>query len=382
MTRPESRSIVIFCHSLESDWNHGNAHFLRGVCRALLERGHRLAVYEPRGGWSRSHLLAEQGDAALQGFREMYPDLESRLYDLETLDLDAALEGADLVLAHEWSPPGLIRRLGEHRRRHSGYQLLFHDTHHRSASEPGSLAAFDLDGFDGVLAFGAAVRERYLERGWARRVWVWHEAADVTVFHPQPAAFRAGDLAWIGNWGDEERTAELYEYLLSPVRELGLEGNVYGVRYPAQALEALREAGLCYRGWLANYRVPETLAHHLFTVHVPRRPYAEALPGIPTIRVFEVLACGTPLLSAPWQDSEGLFTAGKDFLMARSGGDMRQKMREIKADPALREELSAHGRATILARHTCGHRADELLAIHAGLAAGAADAASLEEVAS
>ena len=23
--------VVIFCHSLVSDWNHGNAHFLRGV---------------------------------------------------------------------------------------------------------------------------------------------------------------------------------------------------------------------------------------------------------------------------------------------------------------------------------------------------------------
>jgi spore maturation protein CgeB len=28
--------VVIFCHSLVSDWNHGNAHFLRGVARELL----------------------------------------------------------------------------------------------------------------------------------------------------------------------------------------------------------------------------------------------------------------------------------------------------------------------------------------------------------
>ena len=43
------------------------------------------------------------------------------------------------------------------------------------------------------------------------------------------------------------------------------------------------------------------------TVHVPRRPYVDALPGIPTIRVFEALACGIPLVSAPWRDEEGLF---------------------------------------------------------------------------
>ena len=26
---------VLFYHSLASDWNHGNAHFLRGVCSEL-----------------------------------------------------------------------------------------------------------------------------------------------------------------------------------------------------------------------------------------------------------------------------------------------------------------------------------------------------------
>ena len=31
---------VIFCHSVLSDWNHGNAHFLRGVATELAARGH------------------------------------------------------------------------------------------------------------------------------------------------------------------------------------------------------------------------------------------------------------------------------------------------------------------------------------------------------
>ena len=37
---------VLFCHSLLSDWNHGNAHFLRGVVTELCERGHLVDVYE------------------------------------------------------------------------------------------------------------------------------------------------------------------------------------------------------------------------------------------------------------------------------------------------------------------------------------------------
>jgi spore maturation protein CgeB len=381
MSPRSSLGIVIFCHSLESDWNHGNAHFLRGVCRALQERGHRVTVYEPRDGWSRTHLLAERdGEAEIRGFHCAYPDLASRLYDLETLDLDfldGALDGAGLVLVHEWNPPELVRLLGEHREKSDGYRLLFHDTHHRSVSEPASLAAYDLEGYDGVLAFGAAVREKYLKRGWADRVWDWHEAADVTVFKPLPEITRERDLVWIGNWGDEERTAELHEFFLEPVRDLKLRADAYGVRYPGEALDALRTAGVRYRGWLPNYRVPEEFARHRFTIHVPRRPYVEALPGIPTIRVFEALACGIPLITAPWRDSEGLFQAGLDYLVARNGEEMRCCMRALIGDPALRAELAAHGRATILARHTCGHRVDELLAIHEELTAPA----KLKEVA-
>src|SRR3954469_8881034 len=57
--------IVIFCHSLASDWNHGNAHFLRGVCSELVARGHDVAVYEPHDAWSAQNLVAEAGESAL-----------------------------------------------------------------------------------------------------------------------------------------------------------------------------------------------------------------------------------------------------------------------------------------------------------------------------
>jgi spore maturation protein CgeB len=112
-------------------------------------------------------------------------------------------------------------------------------------------------------------------------------------------------------------------------------------------------------------------ARHAVTVHVPRRPYVEAMLGIPTIRVFEALACGIPLVSAPWQDVEGLFHVGRDFLMARDGGEMMTLLRTLLHEPDARQALASHGRETVLARHTCAHRVDELLAIHATLQAGA-----------
>ena len=39
-----------------------------------------------------------------------------------------------------------------------------------------------------------ALREVYVARGWARRAFTWHEAADVRVFRPHDAGEPAGDL--------------------------------------------------------------------------------------------------------------------------------------------------------------------------------------------
>jgi spore maturation protein CgeB len=171
-------------------------------------------------------------------------------------------------------------------------------------------------------------------------------------------------LVWIGNWGDEERSAELHEFLLEPVKELGLKARVYGVRYPADALGALSAAGIEYGGWLPNFQAPAILARFRFTVHIPRRPYVKALPGVPTIRPFEALACGIPLVCAPWQDSEQLFSPGKDYLIARDGVEMKRQLQRLLADCQLTGALSAHGRQTILQRHTCAHRVDELMDIY------------------
>lgn len=369
-------TFALFYHSLLSDWNHGNAHFLRGVVSELLDRGHAVTVYEPEDGWSLQNLRDGYGEEPVEAFLEAYPQLRgvSRFYDPATLDLDAALDGADAVIVHEWSDHDLVARLGRHRQSGAGYRLLFHDTHHRAVTKPEEMERYDLAGFDGVLAFGEVLRQLYLDRGWADRAWTWHEAADTRFFFPREAE-RAGDLVWVGNWGDDERTAELLEFLLEPADRLGLSGRVHGVRYPALARWALDRVGLDYGGWLPSAEVPETFAGFGVTVHVPRRPYVEALPGIPTIRPFETLACGIPLVCSPWDDAENLFTPGEDYLVARDGAEMERHLRDVLNDPALADSLRQHGLETIRDRHTCAHRVDELEGIVAELNAPTAAAA-------
>jgi spore maturation protein CgeB len=358
--------IAYFTHSLASCWNHGNAHFLRGVLDDLIARGHQAQAFEPAGAWSLSNLLADHGEAGLQAYWEKYPSLRATTY-VPGADVGEFVGDADLVIAHEWNEPDLVAELGRLRKRGARFLLLFHDTHHRAVSAPHEMQAYDLTGYDGVLAFGEALSEVYRGWGWGDRVWTWHEAADIRRFHPPSQEAEREGLVWIGNWGDGERTAEIEQFLLTPARAAGLPMDIYGVRYPADALLMLERYGASYHGWAPNARAPEIFARHLATVHVPRRFYTTVLPGIPTIRVFEALACGVPLVSAPWNDAEHLFRPGTDYLVAHSGEEMTAHLRALRHDPALRAALVTAGLETIRARHTCAHRVDELLGIVASL---------------
>jgi spore maturation protein CgeB len=296
----------------------------------------------------------------------VYPLIASEFYDPDLIDLDRALEGASVVLVHEWNPHALVQRIGEHHTRTGGYALFFHDTHHRSVTDRAGMAAYDLSGYDGVLAYGGVIRDLYIANGWAKAAWTWHEAADTRVF--RPINFRkTGDVVWVGNWGDGERTEELREFLIGPVKALGLKARVYGARYPLESLQELAAARIEYGGWLPNYRVPVIFAQYRVTVHIPRRPYARALPGIPTIRPFEAMACGIPLISAPWDDCEGLFRPGRDFLYARDANETITNLRTVLSDAEYAHTLAASGLETIHACHTCAHRAAELVARVAGL---------------
>ncbi|MEH6680304.1 MAG: glycosyltransferase [Sediminicola sp.] len=275
------------------------------------------------------------------------------------LHLRSMVSDADVVIVHGWNEPETVAKIGKLKMSYN-YRLFFLDTHHRSVSDVESMERYDLSHYDGALVFGETIRKIYLQKKWIDKVWTWHEAADTDLFRPYRDLEKEGDLVWIGNWGDNERTSELMEFLVDPVKELGIKAKVYGVRYPEAALKALKEAGIEYGGWLPNYKVPEIFARYKVTVHVPRRPYVEMLPGIPTIRPFEALACGIPLICSPWRDAEGLFRPGEDYLMASNGNAMGYRIAEVLKSAHLAQSLSNNGLETVLKHHTCAHRVDEL----------------------
>ncbi len=333
--------------------------------------GHTVTVYEPAMGWSYQNLVTEaDGRASLDQFAATYPDIAVRLYDPTDPgllgELRRALHAADVVVAHEWNEPALIAMLLG-LRDEIGFKALFHDTHHRASSSPESVRRQRVNEFDGVLTFGDALTAIYKQRFGLNACWTLHEAADTTVFFPREAAVE-NELVWVGNWGDGERSAELREFLIGPAGRLHVSSGerfrstIYGVRYPDDGLLALRDAGIRYGGYLPNLSAPAVYAQSRMTMHVPRQQYSAALTGIPTIRVFEALASGIPLLSAPWQDTEELFREG-DFTWVRDGAESEAAMRRVLDDRAWAETQVERGLDTVLARHTCAHRARQLTGI-------------------
>ena len=365
-------SFRIFAHSWISDWNHGNAHFLRGLASELMRIGNEVRCYEEADSWSLENLRSEGEEISSNAwltFREWFPSLDVRFYkNDESFPAYARqeLRNADVVIVHEWNSADVIRQILALRDQ-LGFRALFHDTHHRAYTNAREILTLPLHEFDGVLAFGEAIRQIYSRAFGVRRVWTFHEAADVARFYPLDAE-KNTDILWIGNWGDEERTGELEEFLIRPATELKkARFAVHGVRYPGAILARLEQAGIEYRGYLPNLRAPQAYARSKVTLHVPRKFYANGLGGVPTIRVFEALASGAPLVCSPWLDSEGLFRSNEDFICVPDGQAMAAELKYLLDDVAAREQLAANGRQTILARHTCAHRAEQLVEICRGL---------------
>ena len=365
-------TIRYFAHSWVSDWNHGNAHFLRGLARELMRLGHQVRCYEQLGSWSLKNLMHYEGEKAIDAidhFRQSYPELDIHFYRSDAglrEFVGEEMKGADVVIIHEWNDPQVVNTILSFKQQ-CGFRALFHDTHHRAYTRPADILKFHLHLFDGVLAFGDALRRIYTDGFGINRAWTFHEAADVEMFRPADAN-KEIDVLWIGNWGDEERTRELMEYLIEPAASMtGRRFVVHGVRYPEEGVRNLRQAGIEYRGYLPNLKSPAVYNRSAIALHVPRRQYTNGLSGVPTIRVFEALACGAPLLCAPWEDSESLFRPGQDYLCVPDGQAMKAEIQRLLRDDDARRQLAHNGLERVRARHTCHHRAEQLVEISEGL---------------
>ncbi len=365
--------VVVFCHSLVSDWNHGNAHFLRGVVTELMSRGHDVRVLEPEDGWSRSNLANDHGAEAIAGFHRAYPRLRSETYSAAALDVDAIVGDADLVIVHEWTDHDLVAAIGRSHARRG-------DRDPAVSRLPSSIG--HRPGGDVRLRPVAIRRRPRLRRSGARSL----SPAPLGGTEPGPgtrprthrSSIRVRQTP-VPPRRSRRTFAATSSGSATGVTMNGRRSSMSSCSSPSGDSDSAPRSSVCATrrtrrpGWRPTASTTAdgcpTISHRrctprfAITVHVPRRPYLESLPGIPTIRPFEALACGIPLVSARWDRTGGLFSPGEDFLVARDGDEMTTQLSRLIHDPELRCRLSRRGLETIRARHTCAHRVDQLLAV-------------------
>jgi hypothetical protein len=179
-----------------------------------------------------------------------------------------------------------------------------------------AIRAFDLSGYDGVLAFGAALAEVYRRWGWGRaRV----RLARGRRYHAVPAARSRGSERQglgvdrqLGRRRAHRRVGDL------PPRSQRATADL-DARYPRRALSRwkprrmLARYGARYRGLVAE----RPGAPQVFSRPSGDRACATTLLRAKRCRASRPSGCSKrwpaafPLVSAPWSDAEHLFRVGR-----------------------------------------------------------------------
>jgi hypothetical protein len=361
---------VVFGLTISSSWGNGHATLWRGLCRALARRGHRVVFFEQDVPY-----YAENRDL------HAVPGGELVLYsDWSEIRARAAREvaEAEVAMVTSYCPHGIeaTALVRDARGTRVFYDLDTPVTLARlKAGEPVSyIGPEGLAGFDLVLSYTGGA------------------ALDTLRRDPRREARRSA-LRPCGSGGAPAGAAA------GAVRERPLLSRHLCGRPAGGARDAPRGAGAASVGAALPHRrraVPGRLPlgrEHLLrappaagrppglllvlATHPQRHPPGHGGHGlVPSGRLFEAAACGTPLLSDAWEGLDAFFTPGREVLTARTAEDA---VAALDLSDAELRRIGQAGRERVLGEHTSDHRAAELEALLSDAAGPAAPASELEE---
>ncbi|HXT13597.1 MAG TPA: glycosyltransferase [Candidatus Angelobacter sp.] len=356
-------NISFFGSSLVSAYWNGAATYYRGLIRALSERGHRVTFYEPDAyerqqhrdmkdpDWARVVVYAATEQSALAAVEQAREsDLVIKCSGVGVNDalLEAGVlelkKPETLVAFLDVDAPATLDRI------HNDPK----DPFHRLIPE-----------YDFILTYGGGrpVVEAYLAAGAAECVPIYN-ALDPHTHYPVPPERRfEGDLGFLGN-RMPDREARVEEFFLKPAAQLAdckflLGGS--GWR------DKSTTANVAYLGHVYTHE------HNAFNV-TPRavlninRGSMARYGFSPPTRVFEAAGAGACLITDKWEGIELFLEPGREVLVAGSGDEVVQHLKQLTPEDARKIGRAAYSR--VLDQHTYAHRADELEKVLDGKAGG------------
>lgn len=214
--------------------------------------------------------------------------------------------------------------------------------------------------FDHVFTSDANCIADYRKAVGHERVYALPFAAQPQIHNPVQAGPRAGAVCFAGTWY-HHRHFERHdgaERILRPALDFDLHifdrmahSDNENYRWPDEYRAALR-GGLPYTHMLAAYKYYKVFLN------------INSVRNSPTMfarRVFELLACGTPVISSYAEGIEKVLGADV-VLMSESEAQTRGLLEKVLGDDEYRERLALRGQRRVFSGHTYTHRLETLLA--------------------
>ena len=343
--------IAFFGSSLVSAYWNGAATYYRGILRALHDRGHSVAFYEPDAYDRQSHVDHPDPPYAKS---IVYPATE----DGWRRAVEAA-KGADVVV--KASGVGVFDRELEEAvlsLRTPRTRVVFWDvdapaTLDRVASDPTEPFRPLVPKYDAILTYGGGppVVEAYGKLG-SRSCTPVYNAVDPDTHYPVEADERfACDLALLANrLPDREERINAFFFDAArrlPDRSFIIGGNGW---HDADLPANVRAIG--------HVAPPEHNAMNctpLAVLNVNRESMAR-YGWSPATRVFEAAGAGACLITDEWRGIEEFLTPGEEVLVAADGSAVAGHLASLTPERAKR--IGDAARRRVLAAHTYADRAE------------------------
>ena len=346
----EPMRIVILGLSITSSWGNGHATTYRALVRQLTARGHDVVFLERDVPW-----YADNRDLPRPTYcrTELYGDRR----ELERRFAGDVRE-ADLVIVGSFVPEGIA--VGEWVMRTALGVIAFYDidtpvTLARLALGQNEYLSTELiPRFHLYLSFTGGPTLERLERDYgspaARTLYC---SVDPQIYRPLSLPTR-WDLGYVGTYSADRQPA-LERLLLEPAEHAAtLRFLVAGPQYPSGVRWPDNVTRLAH---VEPSNHPSLYGAQRFTLNLTRAEMV-ATGYSPSVRLFEAAACGTPIVSDYWEGLETFLLPGHEILVARSGKDVRDILRDMPERERL--ALGERARDRVLAEHTSEHRVRQL----------------------
>ncbi|MBD3240282.1 MAG: glycosyltransferase [Chitinivibrionales bacterium] len=328
--RTDSLTIAFFGSSLLSAYWNGAATYYRGILEALHRRGHRITFYEPDAFDRQQHRDIEPPDyATTVVYAADNTGLRDSLRRAAAADVIVKASGVG-VFDEE-----LERMVLELRKPHT--RVVFWDvdapaTLSRVEQNPRDPFRVLIGQYDGVFTYGGGppVVNAYTAFG-ARRCVPVYNALDPASHYPVPPReeWRV-DLALLAN-RMPDREARIAEYFFKPAsvmsdRRFLLGGS--GWHENVASSPNVHAMGHVY-----------TRDHNAFNssplavLNVNRQSMAECGYSPPT-RIFEAAGAGACIITDAWEGIEQFLEPREECLVAASGEQVAEHLRELTPDRA------------------------------------------------